>query len=82
MYCVQELTGLGIDMTQRESLTAAVYDQLVSSILRILERLDLSSNQMSTFEEQEVSSVWNKVMYLTCAQRSDVLAGFIIYHHN
>ena len=39
----QDLTGLGL--TRKEEMTAMVYDEIVQSILIIVERLDLSSSK-------------------------------------
>ena len=44
----QELSSLRVPFDQRDSLTQSVYDEIVRSILAILDRLDLTSTTETT----------------------------------
>ena len=49
---LQSLATEGISLDQRHVLTDAVYDELIISVLRIVERLDLTSNKPSEIESE------------------------------
>ena len=49
---LQSLATEGISLEQRHALTDAVYDELIISVLRIVERLDLTSNKPSEIENE------------------------------
>ena len=50
MHLFQSLEGIGLE--HRQALTEAVYDELIISVLRIVERLDLTSNKPSEIETE------------------------------
>ena len=43
----QELTGVRISLEQRGDMTSCVYDEIVRSVMAILDRLDLTSIELS-----------------------------------
>lgn len=48
---------MGIDATQRKVMGEAVYEELISSILKITNKLDLTSNRASELNVEQVSDV-------------------------
>ena len=52
LYHLQSLATEGISLEQRHALTDEVYDELIISVLRIVERLDLTSNKPSEIESE------------------------------
>ena len=43
----QELTGVRISLEQRGDMASCVYDEIVRSVMAILDRLDLTSIELS-----------------------------------
>ena len=43
---------VGVKVEEREALTEAIYDELIISVLRIVERLDLTSNKPAELESE------------------------------
>ncbi len=52
---LQELSHSGVTLEQRQAFSQAVYDELISSVLHMLERLDLTAQKADdSMAEDEV----------------------------
>ncbi|CAH1795617.1 unnamed protein product, partial [Owenia fusiformis] len=47
---LKELASIGISLSERDAMTRAIYDELISAILRMLHKLDLSSNKVTEIQ--------------------------------
>ena len=42
---------MNLDLQQKTTMTEAIYDELIEAVLKIVERLDLTSSKTSALEE-------------------------------
>ena len=48
---------MGVEMEERKRLAEALYDEIVVAVLKILKRLDLTSNKTSGLDDQVFISI-------------------------